>query len=313
MKDEKAIGIDIGGTNFRIGAVSRDGSVEHFEKISSQVLCGPGEAVEQLETQIREYLDRYRLWEQTRAVGIGFPSPVDAAKEVVYNCPNLQNENGGFDGRNVVRFLEEGLKLPVYINKDANNLLQYEIAVHGWRGKGITIGVYYGTGIGNSVYLEDHFLGGKHGTACDVGHIPFYLSDRYCTCGNRGCAECYASGHVLKDIWREHYGDEEFAMIFRNHSGDRPVREFLEAMAIPMASEINIFDPDRVVVGGGVMEMEGFPEQTFWDYVYEFTRKPCPGRDFEILHASREPGAGTAGCAFYAFEQLEKRKGEDYD
>ena len=118
MKDEKAIGIDIGGTNFRIGAVSRDGSVEHFEKISSQVLCGPGEAVEQLETQIREYLDRYQLWEQTRAVGIGFPSPVDAAKEVVYNCPNLQNESGGFDGRNVVRLLEEGLKLPVYINKD---------------------------------------------------------------------------------------------------------------------------------------------------------------------------------------------------
>lgn len=301
-----AVGIDIGGTNFRIGAVSRDGQVDHFEKISSQVLCGPGEAVELLEEQIRSFLERHSLEDRTLAVGIGFPSPVDAAKEVVYNCPNLQNENGGFDGRNVVRFLEDRLKLPVFINKDANNLLQYEIAVHGWKGKGITIGIYYGTGIGNSVYLEDRFLGGKHGTACDLGHIPFYLSDRYCTCGNRGCAECYASGHVLRDIWQENWPEEEFPLIFKNHSSDRPVQEFLEAMAIPMASEINIFDPDRVVVGGGVMEMEGFPEEAFWDYVYEFTRKPCPGRDFDVVHASREPGAGTAGSAFYAFEQLEK-------
>lgn len=132
-----AVGIDIGGTNFRIGAVSRDGQVDHFEKISSQVLCGPGEAVELLEEQIRSFLERHSLEDRTLAVGIGFPSPVDAAKEVVYNCPNLQNENGGFDGRNVVRFLEDRLKLPVFINKDANNLLQYEIAVHGWKGKGI--------------------------------------------------------------------------------------------------------------------------------------------------------------------------------
>lgn len=302
---KRVIGIDIGGTNFRIGTVSRDGSVEFFEKVSSRAICEGGEAVELLAAQIQDYMARHGLLGQIAGIGIGFPSPVDASKKIVYNCPNLQNETGGFDGRNVVDLVGERLQIPVCINKDANNLLQYEIERNGWKGRGTTIGIYYGTGIGNSVYLEDHFLSGKHGVACDLGHMPFYLSDRYCTCGNRGCVECYASGHVLRDLWQEHYPEEDFSELFALHSEERVIREFLEAMAIPVATELNIFDPDRIVVGGGVFSMKGFPRETFWNYVYEFTRKPYPARDFEIVYASDEPGAGVAGSAFYAYEMLE--------
>ncbi len=301
---KKAIGIDIGGTNFRMGLVSEDGSVEYFYKASSREICDNGEAVELLADKIELYIQEHGMQGQISAIGIGFPSPIDAARKVVYNCPNLQNSTGGFDGRNVVHSLQQRLGIPTFINKDACNLLWYEIEMHKWKGSGITIGFYYGTGIGNSVYLGNGFLDGKHGVACDVGHIPFYLSDRYCTCGNRGCAECYASGRVLRDIWQEHWPEEEFTDIFRNHSDSKVIQEYLEGMAIPMATEINIFDPDRIVVGGGVMDMKDFPEKMFWDYVYEFTRKPFPGTDFAIVHASKEPGVGVAGSALYAFEQL---------
>ncbi len=304
--EKKAIGIDIGGTNFRIGTVSQSGQVEFFKKVSSREICEGGEAVELLTDQIEAYIKEHGLEGQIAAIGMGFPSPVDAAKEVVYSCPNLQNETGGFDGRNVVQYVQERLHIPTYINKDANNLLQYELEIHNWKNKGTTIGIYYGTGIGNSVYLEDHFLSGKHGVACDLGHMPFYLSDRYCTCGNRGCVECYAAGRVLRDIWEEHYKEEAFEDLFVNHKQDQVIREFLEAMAIPFATEVNIFDPDRVVIGGGVLEMKDFPVETLLEFVYEFARKPFPNRDFDVVRASQEPGAGVAGSAFYALEQLTK-------
>lgn len=308
--DKKAIGIDIGGTNFRMGAVTPDGTVICFRKVSSRTICEGGEAVLLLAEQIRHFICEHGLEGRIAAIGIGFPSPVDAAKEVVYNCPNLQNETGGFDGRNVVKLLEERLSVPVFINKDANNLLQYELEIHGWKNQGTTIGIYYGTGIGNSVYLNDHFLSGKHGVACDLGHLPFYLSDRCCTCGNRGCAECYGSGRALRELWETHYGEEELSDIFTHHGGDQVILEFLEAMAIPFAAEVNIFDPDRVVIGGGVAEMKGFPFERLMEYVYEFTRKPYPGRDFSVIKASREPGAGAVGSALYALEQLGYVKGE---
>ena len=101
--DKKAIGIDIGGTSFRMGAVTSDGTVTCFRKVSSRTICEGGEAVLLLAEQIRHFICEHGLEGRIAAIGIGFPSPVDAAKEVVYNCPNLQNETGGFDGRNVVK------------------------------------------------------------------------------------------------------------------------------------------------------------------------------------------------------------------
>ena len=304
-KDGKAIGIDIGGTNFRIGTIDRAANAACFEKVSSDILCHGAPAIELLADYIRDYINRYQLTGQIGTVGIGFPSPVEPRKGVVYNCPNLVNPDGGFDGLAVNEELGKRLQIPVFANKDSNNLLRYEIAIHDWKGKGSVIGLYYGTGLGNSVYLGDHFLYGKHGVATDLGHIPVLLSDRYCTCGNRGCIECYCSGHVLRDIWEEHYAAEPFTELFVNHAGDKLIEEFIEAMAVPLGAELNIFDPDRVVLGGGVFNMKGFPLELYYDKVYEFTRKPMPGHDYEIVFASDNPEAGAAGSALIAFDRLD--------
>lgn len=301
MGKGKAIGIDIGGTNYRIGLVAEDASVSGFEKASSRIICDGGEAPELLAAQIQAFIDRNAAGEQIECIGIGFPSPVDAEQGIVHNCPNLQNETGGFDGRNVKKVLEERLRIPTHIKKDANILLQYELEIHGWIGKGITIGIYYGTGIGNSVYLNDRFLEGRHGVATDLGHITFFQSNRYCTCGNRGCAEAHAAGHVLRTIWEEQFADEPFEELFHLHADTPPLMEFVEAMAVPFATEVNLFDPDRVVVGGGVFGMKGFPFERLLDFVYEFTRKPYPGRDYEVVMASDKPYAGVAGAGLYAF------------
>jgi len=304
--NELIIGIDIGGTNFRIGAVDFHGTISCFEKANSTVICANASesTIRKLADYISGYMVRHEIKERVCAISIGFPSPVDKNKKIVYNCPNLDCDDGGFDGKDVVTPLMELFHVPIFIEKDAVFLLQYDITRQNLKGKGYTIGIYYGTGIGNMVYLGDRFLEGKHGVACDLGHLPFYLSERYCICGNRGCAECYASGRVLRDIWEENFKTENLEDIFALHKDEMLIKNFIEAMAIPLAAEVNIFDPDYVIIGGGIVEMKEFPMDSLLSYVYEFARKPYPGSDFTVLRASNALDIGVIGGAYYAMERL---------
>ncbi len=303
MKDV-IIGIDIGGTHLRIGAVNRAGQVSCFEKRESCVVCGEGGSGARLVALIREYLARNGLTNRAAALAVGFPSTVSRDKRIVYSSPNLPlGGAGGLDGQDVVALLSGALGIPAFIDKDTNYLLQYDLVRLNLKGKGCTIGIYYGTGIGNAVFLDDKFLTGKHGVACELGHIPYFGSENLCGCGSRGCAETHAGGYVLRNLWRAYYADEPFGELFLRHGGDARIQRFIEAMAIPFATELNLFDPDQVIVGGGVVEMAGFPMEQLLGFVREFVRRPYPGEDFALLRASTAPETGVAGAAYYAMEQ----------
>ena len=303
MKDV-IIGIDIGGTHLRIGAVNRAGQVSCFEKRESCVVCGEGGSGARLVALIREYLARNGLTNRAAALAVGFPSTVSRDKRIVYSSPNLPlGDAGGLDGQDVVALLSGALGIPAFIDKDTNYLLQYDLVRLNLKGKGCTIGIYYGTGIGNAVFLDDKFLTGKHGVACELGHIPYFGSENLCGCGSRGCAETHAGGYVLRNLWRAYYADEPFGELFLRHGGDARIQRFIEAMAIPFATELNLFDPDQMIVGGGVVEMAGFPMEQLLGFVREFVRRPYPGEDFALLRASTAPETGVAGAAYYAMEQ----------
>lgn len=304
MKDV-IIGIDIGGTHLRIGGVDRAGNVMCFEKRSSGEVCGKSGSAPRLIALIRDYLARNALAERAAAIAIGFPSTVSRNKRIVYSSPNLPlGGDNGLDGQDVVSLLESALGLPILLDKDAVFLLQYDLVRLGLRDQGCTIGVYFGTGIGNAVFLDGKFLTGKHGVACELGHIPFFSSTNLCGCGSRGCSETYASGYVLREIWQDLFSNEPFSEIFLRHPENEHIRKHIEAMAIPIATELNLFDPDQVIIGGGVVEMAGFPMELLLQYLREFVRKPYPCEDFSLIRASAAPEIGVAGAAYYAMERL---------
>ncbi len=299
------IGIDIGGTHLRIGAVDRAGQVTCFEKRESSAVCGDSGSAQRLIALIHDYLMRNGLAERVRALAVGFPSTVSRDKRTVYSSPNLPlGGAGGLDGQDVVALLETALGLSVFIDRDTIFLLQYDLVRLNLRDKGCTIGVYYGTGIGNAVFLDGRFLVGKHGVAAELGHIPYYGSKNICGCGSRGCAETHAGGYVLRNLWQEHFSNEPFCEIFSRHAADARILTFIEAMAIPFATELNLFDPNQVIIGGGVVEMADFPMEHLLGYVREFVRKPYPGEDYAIIRASTAPEIGVVGAAYYAMEQL---------
>jgi allose kinase len=279
--------------------------VVNFEKHESREVCGTSGSAQRLIALIRGYLVRIGLNDRVAALAVGFPSTVSRDKRIVYSSPNLPLDGeGGLDGQDVVAILQTALNVPVFIDKDTIFLLQYDLVRLNLRDKGCTIGIYYGTGIGNAIFLDGKFLTGKHGVAGELGHIPFFGSANICGCGSRACAETHASGYVLRNIWQEHFSDEPFCELFLRHAEDSRIKGFIEAMAIPFATEMNIFDPDQVIVGGGVVEMAGFPMELLRGYLREFVRKPYPGEDFALLRASAAPETGVIGAAFYAMERL---------
>jgi allose kinase len=304
MKDV-IIGIDIGGTHLRIGAVDSHSTVSCFEKHKSLEVCGEGGSAKRVIALIRDYLARNALVQRAAALAVGFPSTVSRDKRTVYSSPNLPlGGEDGLDGQDVVQLLMSALNMPVFLDKDTIFLLQYDLVRLNLKDKGCTIGIYYGTGIGNAVFFDGKFLTGKHGVACELGHIPYYGSQNICGCGSRACAETHAAGYVLRRLWEEHYSSEPFCELFLRHGGDERIKQFLEAMAIPFATEMNIFDPDQVIVGGGVVEMAGFPMETLLGFLREFVRNPYPGEDFALLRASAAPEAGVVGAAYYAMERM---------
>ena len=297
MQKKYILGIDIGGTNFRIGLVSESYTVEDFKKIPSSTLQH-GDFIENLAKEIKEYIDKYK--DEIAGVGIGFPSCVSKDKKYVYSTPNMKN----LDNVNVTDKLSEIINIPVYINKDVNLLILDDIKKHNMREDKVILGFYIGTGFGNAIYINGQTLEGKNGVAGELGHIPVMGSNDVCSCGNPGCIEIYASGKNLQKILKENFNDVIIDDIFEKYSENEIIKKYIETLALPIATEINIFDPDHIIIAGGVPMMKGFPKDYLIECIYKYTRKPYPADNLDIIFSEHDQKSGVLGAAHYIRAQL---------
>lgn len=156
------IGIDLGGTNLRIGAVSKDNHLENFSKISSAVIADAEKPIEKICEIIEEYKEKNHL-EQLEAISIGVPSSVENDKETIICTTNIRNRHGKvvFQNINIARELRDYFKVPVFVNNDVNNILLYDIAANHLENQKIVVGIYIGTGVGAAVSIDGQLLEGK--------------------------------------------------------------------------------------------------------------------------------------------------------
>lgn len=299
--------IDFGGTNFRIGCVSENNRLVHYTIKPTPSLWARGKSIDNLIETIGNYINENGSKEHLKAIAIGFPGSISRDKRTVYSCPNIK----GFDNLNVKDPLEAYFSVPVFIENDVNFLLQHEITRHHLHQKGITLGFYIGTGFGNAIYMNDSFLTGKNGVAGELGHIPVLHSQESCACGNEGCIEIYASGKHLADLRDSLFPETAIQDLFTKHAGHPELDAFIKALAIPIATEINIFDPDQVIIGGGVSQMPDFPKSQLEACILKYTRKPFPAQNLTIIYAQMDQTTGMLGAGFFATNKLlELKKGD---
>ncbi|MGI5110400.1 allose kinase, partial [Treponema socranskii] len=234
---DTVIGIDIGGTNLRIGYVDEAGTIFGFEKKFIGAVVKE-DIVSDLEQKIAAYIRQHDLQKSCRAVAIGVPSSVSKNKSFIYSTPNLP----GLNNIDLGGILHERLRLPVFIDRDVNYLLNNDIREYKLdeaKEKNI-IGIYVGTGIGNALYINGGFYTGKNGVAGELGHIPMLGSQAVCGCGNIGCSETVASGRYLEKMCKENFPEIDIKEIFVKRNAHPLVQDFLKTLAYVIATEINI-------------------------------------------------------------------------
>ncbi len=266
------LGIDIGGTNLVVGSVAEDGSA----------LLALGTEPTGAEAGERDVLDRLialaqRAIAQTRrevpgaeiiGVGVGAPGPLDTKSGIVLLTPNL-----GWVNLPLRAIIHERLKLPASLDNDANCAVLGEWWRGAARGSRNAIGITIGTGIGGGIILDGQLYHGSSDCAGEIGHTTIDSEGRRCKCGNYGCLEAYASGpNIALRACEEinagaesslaRYVDGDLKRITAQtvyqaaHDGDElamdVVNDTAKFLGIGIANLLNIFNPEVVVVCGGV-------------------------------------------------------------
>jgi glucokinase len=268
------VGVDLGGTNIKVGAMPVDGSRQvgvrseptHSEGGADTVVDRIIRLVEETiaETCAQDGVTR----DQFIGVGIGSPGPLDREQGIVIVTPNLGWRNFPLRER-----VSEGVGLPATLDNDANCATLGEWWIGAARGARNVVGMTIGTGIGGGLILNGRLYHGSSDVAGEIGHMIIESNGRHCKCGNYGCLEAYASGPAIAERAREQLADGERSVLVDLVNGDleritaetvydaadqgdaiarEVVRDTARFLGAGIANLLNIFNPDVVVVAGGV-------------------------------------------------------------
>lgn len=296
------IGMDIGGTNIRIGAVDRDGAVRCFEKIRRITVLDGIAPVERLAQFIKDFLERYAITNELCAIAIGFPATLNRECTTVLQAPNIP----GLDGVNFAVPLQAAFQVPVFLCKDIWTAFYYDLKKYAIPQKGIISGCYVGTGIGNVISVNGKLLIGKNGAAGELGHIPVDGNTEACGCGNQGCMENLAAGKYLEKLCKTGpFQGASIGDLFTLHGAHPVLKQFVDRIAMAVATEINILDPDVILLGGGVLAMKDFPRGLLTSCIYEHSRKPYPAENLNLIFTEDDEQKGAIGAALYAWQRIE--------
>ena len=298
---ERIVGIDIGGTNFRIGTVSRDGVLSDFRKVPVRSVFHSSDAMKDLADYLKEYCDKAaKEAAAIKAVCIGFPATLDRDRRTVLQAPNI----AFMENLPVTEVLTKELNIPVFIERDVTLALCYDMKKYQLPDDGIISGFYFGTGVGNAIFINGRPLIGKNGTAGELGHIPVEGSNLVCGCGNVGCLENLAGGKYLAHLQAESFPETPISRMFSEHGHEPVLMDFIDHMAMAAATEINILNPDYNLVGGGLPSMADFPKDLLVERILFHTRKPYPAEDLDIIFTGDTPEKCVIGAAYFAFSKL---------
>ena len=270
------VGVDLGGTNIVVGTMRADAQAvhdvhttrTHAEEGADAVI---GRIVSLAERAMAATMAREGIGREAFAgVGIGSPGPLDRASGVVLVTPNLGWRNVALRAR-----VGEALGLPASLDNDANCATYGEWWAGAARGARHVVGLTIGTGIGGGLILDGALYHGATDIAGELGHISIEVNGRRCNCGNDGCLEAYASGPAIAERAREALDGEATSLLPSLVGGDASritaqtvfeaasrgdllardvVRDTARFLGSGVAGLVNIFNPEVVVIAGGVTQ-----------------------------------------------------------
>ena len=256
-----SIGVDLGGTNLRVAAVTPAGELLDHVSLPTRLSAGPHAVLDDMAAAIRQLIDKHPG--NLLGIGVGSPGPIELPLGVLHHPPNLP----GFDGLNLRLELERRLDRPVQVEHDAALAAYGEFLLGAGRAHGVDslLMLTLGTGVGCGIVLEGRIWRGMKGAAGESGHGPIFPDGVPCPCGARGCLEMYASATAIVRLAAElgieapgsadhpHLSASGIAQL-ATAGDERALRVFDQvgqALGLSLAHLVNALDLPLYVIGGG--------------------------------------------------------------
>ncbi len=263
------IGIDLGGTNISAGIVDENGNI--FVKSSTPTMNGRAadDIIDDMAELCKKLMAELRIdTADVESIGIGMPGTMDKEKGISIYANNLN-----FNNINIVEEMEKRIDLPCYIENDANCAAIGENVCGVAYGNRNIIYITIGTGVGAGIIINGRVFDGSFGGGGEAGHMVIVANGEECTCGRKGCWEAYASASALRREGRiaaaKYPNSKIYDLVDGNiklidaktvfdaaDMGDEVALEiidrYIEYVAIGLVNLVNIFQPEAIVIGGGV-------------------------------------------------------------
>ncbi len=308
------LGVDLGGTNIAIGIVDKDGSILNKASVPTPSNGEYKDVVAAMISLSKKLIaDNNLELSDFEAVGIGCPGSIDYKKGSVAYSNNLR-----FDDVPLVDEFQKHWNIPIVLENDANAAAYGEYMING-NNADVFVAVTLGTGVGGGVIIDGKIFRGANGAGAELGHSVLVHKGLPCTCGRKGCWEAYAAATALvkqTKIAIEKHPESLMAGFAKERGkvngrtafdaakkGDAAakevVKQYIEYVADGIVNMVNIFQPNKVVVGGGISN-EG---EYLLAPIREYVKKNDYNRLFtpvEIEAAKLLNDAGIIGAALAA-------------
>ena len=261
------IGVDMGGTNLRIAAISAEGQMLEKITLGVKVALGRDHVIGEMCDAIKHLSEKYVGGGKFLGAGIGVPGIIDIKTGMMRKSANLP----GWAEYPVRDEIERRLGARVFLNNDAKVAAFGEQWLGAGRGVDNMVMLTLGTGIGGAIVLNGKIFYGMNGMAGEFGHVTVEPNGVLCGCGNRGCAERYASATAVVRMAQEAMaaglapglakaaaeGELSALSVYNlamqgDADAQRIFRRFGEVLGILLADAANVLNLEMFVIGGGV-------------------------------------------------------------
>lgn len=262
MEKKYVVGVDLGGTKIYTALVDLEGNIINEVSVKTEAHKGEESVLDKILKTIDTVLEGIDI-NEVKSIGIGSPGPLDVEKGLIVYTPNLP-----FKNFNLVKPIKDKYNIDTYLDNDANAATLGEFMFGAGKNTKNMVYMTVSTGIGGGAILNGDLFRGSTSNALEIGHITVMNGGPRCGCGNTGCAEALASGTAIMKRAREaveskaettlrDYEEVTAKEVFQEaEKGDKVSKDILNNalsyLGITVANVANTFDPDMIIIGGGV-------------------------------------------------------------
>ncbi len=307
------LGLDLGGTNIK--SVLFDPAINKIitqGQKPTQAGFGISRVVDNIVSLIKDNLDAAKISRhKITALGIGSAGLVE--KGMVRNSPNLPGWQGSVPLLKLIRNKMPGVDLPILIENDVNCLVAAEYAIGAAKGYSEVVGLAIGTGVGGGIIVGGKLVTGAHGGAGELGHMTVKMDGPLCKCGNHGCLEAMIGTDAIIQRFRQHSHSDATVTVAqisklaksKDPAAIKTLSETGKLLGVALASIANIFNPQVIVLGGGVIQAG----RLLIDPAKQEMLKrvmPYNAKGLKIRTARLGPVAGAVGAAILTYSYSAK-------